>query len=82
MMLHTKYQGYRACAFRQYFFIFSLCKTCGPWSGSIFLFIIYLFIYFWGAGGGGGLILNKLGRGPLGDVTYLYEGSRTCGFRQ
>ena len=26
--------------------------------------------------------LNKLGRGPLGDATYQYQGSRPYGFRQ
>ena len=25
--------------------------------------------------------LNKLGRGPLGDATYKYQGFRPCGFR-
>ena len=25
--------------------------------------------------------LNKLGRGPLGDATYQYKGSRPYGFR-
>ena len=56
MMLHTKYQDYRPCGFRQEdFFMFpyiSLCKKCDPGAG-----------HFWPQG----YNLNKLGRDPLGD---------------
>ena len=26
--------------------------------------------------------LDRIGRGPLGDATYQYQGSMPCGFRQ
>ena len=29
-----------------------------------------------------GYNFNKLGRGPLGDAPYKYQGSRPCGLRQ
>ena len=38
------------------FSLLSLCETCDPWGRAIF--------------GPRGDILNKLGRGPLGDATY------------
>ena len=61
MMLCTKYQGSRPYGFRQedFFHVFpniSLCKTCGHPGWVIF--------------GTKGIILNKLGRGLLVDVTY------------
>ena len=60
MMLHTKYQGSRPYGFRlEDFFMFSLdislCKTCDPGGGP-----------FWPQG----YILNKLGRGSLGNASY------------
>ena len=65
MMLHTKYQGFRPCGFRQedffMFSLYSLCKTCdlhfGPFFGP------------WGI-----YDLNKLGRGPLDDAAYQVSG--------
>ena len=76
MMLHTKYQGSRPCGFRHEVFFSrfpykSLFKTFDPKRG-----------HFWPKG----YNLNKLGRGPLGDATYMlhtkYQESRPCGFRQ
>ena len=60
MVLRTKYQCSRTKSFRQEDFLMfpyiSLCKTCDSWGGDIF--------------GPRGIILNKLGRGLLGDATY------------
>ena len=56
VMLHNKYQGSRSYGFRQkdfFFFAIAYVKHVTPWSGR-----------FWPQGDN----LNKLGRGPLGDV--------------
>ena len=60
MMLHNQYQSSRPYGFRKehLFHLFpniGLSKTCDPGTGP-----------FWPQG----YILNKLGRGPLGDATY------------
>ena len=58
-MLHTKYQGSMPCCFKQEDFLIFLpiyaYVKCDPWRGVIF-----------GPRG----IMNKLGRGQLGDATY------------
>ena len=48
----------------------SLCKTCDPRGGFIF------------GPRSQDYNLKKLGRGPLGDATYQYQGYRPFGFRQ
>ena len=60
MMLHTKYQGSRPCAFRQedFFMVFPIqayVKHVNPGASQ-----------FWPQG----YNLNKLGRGSLGDASY------------
>ena len=58
-MLYTKYQSSMPCCFRQAdFFMFpyiTLCKTCDPRAGPIMA---------------PGALLNKLGRGLLGNALY------------
>ena len=60
MIPHTKYQGPRTYSFRKedFFKVFyiNLCKTFDPWGGDLIC--------------PRGIILNKLGRCPLGDATY------------
>ena len=60
MMLNTKYQCSRQCGFRQEDFFhvcpnINLCKSCDLGVGPFLA---------------QGHILNKLGRGPLDDVTW------------
>ena len=59
-MLHTKYQGFRPCGFRQedffsHFPLLAYVKQMTPRRG-----------HFWPQG----YNLNKLGRGPLGDAKH------------
>ena len=60
VMLHTKYQGYRPCGFRQEeLFMFSLYNSMlNIWPLGA--------AHFWPQG----YNLNKLGRGPLDDATH------------
>ena len=67
-MLHTKYQDYSPCCFRQEIFSLYAYIKYEPRGRPI----------FWPQGHN----LNKNGRGPLGDTTYQISGFSPCGLTQ
>ena len=71
MMLHTKYQGFKPCGFREDFSCFlyiRLCTTCDIQGGPTF--------------GHRGIILINLVKAYKVMLHSKYQGSRSCGFRE